>query len=356
MLNFSRKNFSINMCPEYSLRGKKVYTITMKSEHLTVKCTNLGCSILSLYSPASNGEMKNIVAGFPNIRDYEHNGDYFGCVLGRYANRIGGGSFYLDGKTIQLSVNNGMNHLHGGLEGFNKKVWKITELSEHHDGVSVTFGYLSLDGEEGYPGNLQVEVKYTLNSKNQFCLKYTAHCDKATPISLSNHTYFNLTGFDIPVVTDHILQINSTDFTEKNEENVPNGNIVNIAGTSLDFGRAKPIGEHIYHFPVDKGYDHNYVLKRFLNGEVVLAAQLTEPSTGRTLRLYTDQPGLQLYTANFWDNKICGAQGVYYRMHGAVALETQAFPNSPNLPSFPNTILYPGEQYLSKTIYEFGIY
>lgn len=354
MLKIGSKPLSIKLSPAYIWRGKEVFSITMKNEQLEIRCTNLGCSIMSVYAPDANGEMKNVVAGFASIADYEYNRDYFGCVLGRYANRIAGSSFLLDGKAIQLSPNDGVNHLHGGVDGFNKKVWNIKNVSDGHKEVSVTFGYVSHDGEEGYPGNLYVQVKYTLNSKNQLCLEYNAHSDKATPVNLSNHSYFNLTGFDNPTITDHILQINSAGFTEKNEANVPNGNINPIAGTPLDFLSPKTIGKHINEFPSDKGFDQNYVLKKAVPGEVVLAAQLTEPSTSRTLRVFTDQPGLQLYTANFWDNTIYGEQGLYYQKHGAVALETQAFPNSPNLPSFPNTILYPGQQYFSKTIYEFG--
>lgn len=354
MLQIGSKPLSIKLSPVYIWRGKEVYSITMKSEQLDIRCTNLGCSIMSVYAPDANGEMKNIVAGFAGISDYEYNRDYFGCVLGRYANRIAGGSFLLDGKTIQLSINDGVNHLHGGVEGFNKKVWDIKNVSDGHTEVSATFGYVSQDGEEGYPGNLHVEVKYTLNSKNQLCMEYNAHSDKATPVSLSNHSYFNLTGFDNPVITDHVIQINSTSVTEKNKENVTIGNIIPIAATPLDFSSPKTIGKYINEFHSDKGFDQNYVLKKAVPGGVVLAAQLREPSTCRTLRVYTDQPGLQLYTANFWDNTIYGEQGSYYQKHGAVALETQAFPNSPNLSSFPNIILYPGQQYFSKTIYEFG--
>ena len=355
MLNVDQDTLSLNSKLYGMLKGKEVFKFTLQNENISVDITNLGCCITAIYTPGIDGVKKNIVAGFEDLKDYENNRDYFGCVLGRYANRIAGGRFFLNGKEIVLSVNDGANHLHGGVDGFNKKIWDINSFIRDKDRVGVVFEYLSSDGEEGYPGNLHVKVKYILNNKNQLCIEYHAETDRATPVSLSNHSYFNLTGVETPVITDHILHINAVSYTEKNDQNLPTGNIVPVSNTPLDFLTPKKIGEHIARFPLDKGFDHNYILKHNFQGEVVLAAQLKEPATGRTLNVYTDQQAIQLYTANFWDGTIYGQQGQYYQKHGAVALETQAFPDSPNQPLFPNTILNPGEHYFSTTIYEFGV-
>jgi aldose 1-epimerase len=336
------------------LKGKEVYKYTLQNESIKVDITNLGCSIMAIYTKGSDQREKNIVAGFKDIKDYEINPYYFGCVIGRYANRIANGKFTLGGKNIQLSVNDGINHLHGGFEGFNKKVWKLSNTESDGDKVSVEFEYLSCDGEEGYHGNLRVKVKCILNSKNQLCIEYNADTDEATPISLTNHSYFNLSGFESPNIYEHQLYVNAENYTEKNVNNIPTGNIIPVADTPLDFRQPKNIGKDIYQFPRDKGFDHNFVLKKIFAGEIVLAAQLKDPSSGRTVTVYTDQPGIQVYTANFWDGTVEGSHGTY-QQHGAVALETQAFPDSPNHPAFPDTILRPGQDYFSTTIYEFGI-
>ncbi|RYZ22863.1 MAG: galactose mutarotase, partial [Chitinophagaceae bacterium] len=316
---------------------------------------NIGCSIMSIETPDKAGVCKNIVAGFPNIEDYLVNRDYLGCVVGRYANRIAEGKFGLGGKSFQLPVNNTPNHLHGGIAGFHKKIWETIDLIQTGDRVGVVFSYLSKDGEEGYPGNLQVTVGYSFNKKNELCIEYKAEADKPTPVNLTNHSYFNLTGFDAPVIDDHLLQVNAAFFTEKNEQNVPTGSILPVADTRLDFTKPKIIGIGINSFPRDMGYDHNFVLENRPEREVVFAAKLYDPLSGRTLTVSTSQPGIQVYTANYWDGTVKGVQGHFYQKHGAVALETQAFPDSPNQPSFPNTILYPGQVYSSKTIFAFGV-
>jgi aldose 1-epimerase len=336
------------------LKGKEVYKYTLQNESIKVDITNLGCSIMAIYTKGSDQREKNIVAGFKDIKDYENNPYYFGCVIGRYANRIANSKFTLDGKNIQLAVNDGINHLHGGFEGFNKKVWKLSNAESDEGKVSVEFEYLSCDGEEGYPGNLMVKVKYILNSKNQLCIEYNADTDKATPISLTNHSYFNLSGFDSPNIYEHMLYVNAENYTEKNLNNTPTGNIIPVVDTPLNFRQPKKIGKDINQFPKDKGFDHNFILKRNFSSEIVSAAQLKDPLSGRTITVYTDQPGIQVYTANFWDGTVAGVHGAY-QQHGAVALETQAFPDSPNHPSFPDTILKPSQHYFSTTIYEFGI-
>lgn len=326
--------------------GKDLYLITLKNDQIIVNITNLGCTVTAIYTPDSNGIIKNIVAGFSDLAFYEQNDAYFGCVVGRYANRIAGGKFTLAGQPVQLSVNDGTNHLHGGFEGFHKKIWSVVTEIKEENLVGVVMEYLSKDGEEGYPGNLLVQVRYTLDNTGKLSIRYTGHTDKATPVNLTNHSYFNLSGFEQALITGHLLKINASHYTGKNNHNVPDGSVIKVQGTALDFQQAKRIGDDIDQFPNDKGFDHNYVLNS--EGEITEAAVLYEPVTGRELKVFTDQPGMQLYTANWW-------YGGLYPKHGAVALETQAFPDSPNHPSFPCTILHPGEVYEKHTIYEFGV-
>lgn len=311
--------------------------ITLKNDKITIHITNLGATVTSIETADRNGVMKNVVAGFSDLSKYEQNKDYYGCVVGRYANRIRGGSFSYGGENIQLSVNDGLNHLHGGFEGFHKKVWTIIAASDQE----VILEYLSKDGEEGYPGNLRVRVTYGLTGE-QLRIQYTAVTDKSTPVNLTNHSYFNLSGFEHPVITDHLLHINARYYTGKDVHHLPDGHIREVAGTPLDFRLPKRIGEDIDQLKDDQGFNHNYVLQEGV------AATLYDPLTGRQLQVFTDQPGMQLYTANFWD-------GTLYAKHGAVALETQAFPDSPNHPAFPGTMLHPGEIYERYTIYAFSV-
>jgi aldose 1-epimerase len=335
-----------------TLHGGPLHLITLQNNHITIHITNLGCAIMAIYTPDRNGAMKNIVAGFSHPQDYANNPCYFGCVVGRYANRIAGGRFMLDGRPVQLSVNNNNNHLHGGFEGFHTRVWTLEALQSEDDHVGVVLAYASRDGEEGYPGNLKAQVKYMLNQQNQLAVSYTAVTDKRTPVNFTNHSYFNLGGFE-QLITDHILQVNADYYTEKNEHNAPTGRILPLAGTCADFTVATRIGDNINQFPRDKGFDHNYVLQQ--NGSSAPAATLEDPLTGRYLQVFTDRPGMQVYTANYWDGSITGQQGRAYVQHGAVALETQAFPDSPNHAAFPNTILEPGAVYESTTVYAFGV-
>lgn len=335
--------------------GKDIRRITLRNERITIEITNLGCSVIAIYTPDKNSIQKNIVAGFPDIMEYQKNDHYLGCVIGRYANRIADASFSIGENTYQLSRNDDGNHLHGGIEGFNKKLWTISSFIQNEQEAGVMFEYLSSDGEEGYPGNLQVKARYLLNQRNQLCIHYSARTDRSTPVSLTNHSYFNLTGFETPHILDHVLHINARQYTPKKDTNTPAGHIENMEGTAISFFAAKPIGRDIRCFPGDKGFDQNYVLAKNYPGELSLAAELSEWQTGRTLKVFTDQPALQLYTANLWDGSITGCQDIPYLQHGAVALETQAFPDSPNQPRFPSAILHPGKTYISETIYEFGI-
>jgi len=313
---------------------------------------NLGASITSIETPDRSGRMRNIVAGFADQEQYWQNEYYLGCVVGRCANRISQGRFCLDEKEIRLSINNDGNHLHGGFEGLHRKLWKLHSRINSDAGVGIVLEYNSPDGEEGYPGDLMIQVSYLLNKTGRFTIGYTAVTDKSTPVNLTNHSYFNLSGFETSTIEDHQLRVFAGTYTEKNELNLPTGRIVPLAGTPMDFSTSGRIGDRIHDLPLDKGYDHNYVL----DGEGVRpAAELYEPVSGRSLRVLTDRPGLQVYTANWWDGKIIGQQEVPYVQHGAVALETQAFPDSPNQPSFPDIILRPGEVYKTTTIFEFDI-
>jgi len=354
MLKFKQDALSVKEIFCYEVNGKPVHSFTLQNGKISVVITNLGATVVAIHAPDREGVVDNITAGFENLRDYEENPHYFGCIVGRYANRIAKGQFVLDGQTIQLSQNAGVQHLHGGVEGFHKKIWDVHSVIRNADEVGVVLEYFSKDGEEGYPGNLRVKVKYLLNPKNALSIQYCAETDKRTPVNLTNHSYFNLTGFKDPVIREHLLDIHALQITEKNEKNLPTGNRLLLSDTPLDFLSPKKIGEGIDQFPSDRGYDHNYILIRDFPGELVPAAELYEPLSGRMLRVFTDQPAVQLYTANWWDGALVGLQGKPYVKHGAVALETQAFPDSPNHPEFPNTILDPGDVYRSVTIYEFG--
>ncbi len=336
------------------IHGQEVYKYTLQNETVRVDITNLGGAIMGIYTKGEGQMEKNIVAGFNDIGDYEENPYYFGCIIGRYANRITDGKFILHGKTIQLSVNDGRNHLHGGYNGFSRKVWKLINTQSNDKEAGVELEYLSFDGEEGYPGNILIKMKYLLNRNNELSIEYNADTDKATPVNLTNHSYFNLSGFESPTIYEHLLYVNADNYTEKNSNNTPTGSIIPVAATPLDFRQPKKIGKDIYQFPRDKGFDHNFVLKKNVPGELVAAARLKDPSSGRTVTVYTDQPGMQVYTANFWDGTVKGSHGPY-QQHSAVALETQAFPDSPNHPSFPDTILPASQHYFSKTIYQFGM-
>ncbi len=352
-MNTQQQTLSLTARPHGALHGAPLYLVTLKNDTVTVHITNLGCAVMAVHTPDRHGNIKNIAAGFEQPLDYANNPWYFGCVVGRYANRIAAGRFELDGQIRQLSVNNGENHLHGGWVGFNRKVWALKEQIREEEHTGVIFEYMSKNGEEGYPGNLTATVKYLLNQHNQLIMEYTAVTDQRTPVNFTNHSYFNLTGFEAPVINDHLLQVNAGSYTEKNGMNVPTGRIVPVQGSGADFMEPDRIGDRLQTFPSDMGFDLNYVLNGGTQDQP--AAMLEDPGTGRWLKVFTDQPGIQVYTANFWDGSITGQQGKPYVQHGAIALETQAFPDSPNHRDFPNTILNPGEVYQTTTVYEFGV-
>jgi aldose 1-epimerase len=355
MLKSKQDSLSVSSVLNGHLKGERMYSVVLKNENMAVTVTNLGGTITSICVPDRRGVPGNIVAGFNTPEAYAQNDYYLGCTVGRYANRIAGGRFMLDGKEIRLSVNDGLNHLHGGEEGFDKKVWEVSGLVRQDDRVGVLFDYLSKDGEEGYPGNLRLEVGYMLDDRNRLSIQYEAVTDKRTPVNPTNHSYFNLSGFDSGTIADHVLYIDAAHYTGKNGQNLPTGDILPLAGTPLDFSRPKRLGDDINKLPSDQGFDHNYVLTHRGAGKLMPAAELYDPVSGRLMRVFTDRPAIQLYTANLWDGSFRGQQGRPYIKHGAVALETQAFPDSPNHAAFPDTLLAPGDRFCSTTIYEFGV-
>lgn len=354
MLNPNNRALSATYTCYGELRGAPLYMITLQSATIRVELINLGATITAIYVPDKTGVPGNVVSGFSDPVNYLHNPAYFGATVGRYANRIAGGRINIAGQDYQLPINNGGNHLHGGFEGFHLKTWKVLKFTQGSEEASVTMEYTSPDGEEGYPGTLTAQVQYLLDSKNQLSIHYTAHTDKSTPVSLTNHSYFNLSGFEQSLVADHLLTINAQAYTEKSTANVPTGNILPVVNTPLDFTHPVRIGAHINEFPADGGFDHNFVLTPGLMHHTP-AAVLEDPESGRILRVYTDQPGIQVYSANYWDGSITGPQGKPYIKHGAVALETQAFPDSPNHAHFPDTILSPGNVYRRTTIFAFAV-
>lgn len=333
---------------------KEVYLIRLGNGSMHCAITNIGCSVLTIETPDREGNLANVVSGLAQAADYFVNRDYMGCIVGRCANRIADARFSLDGKEYTLTKNDPPNHLHGGAEGFHKKIWQLREIVDEAERVGVVFTLSSPDGDEGYPGNLSVTVSYFLNSNNQLCIQYEAETDQPTPVNLTSHLYFNLSGFEQPTIHDHLLQISAEGYLEKNRQNTPTGKVLPVAGTALDFRMEKRIGHDIASLQVDGGYDHHFVLGDAAQ-TAPLAAVLKDPSSGRTLRVYTTEPGMQVYTANYFDGTIAGQHNEPYQRHGAAALETQHCPDSPNQKGFPDITLRPGKKYTSTTIYEFSI-
>jgi aldose 1-epimerase len=335
----------------------KLYTLKNESG-MTVRVTNYGAIITSIIVPDRNGKQADVALGYDRVEDYINAVDkpYFGAVVGRYGNRIAKGEFTLDGEAYSLLQNNGENHLHGGAIGFDKVVWAVDEYVE---GKSLTLSYLAKDKEEGYPGNLELIIVYTLADDNSLVVDYHATTDKATPINVTQHTYFNLKGEGQGTILDHKLMLNAKTFTPVDESLIPTGEMPAVAGTPFDFTTAKAIGRDIdqqnEQLVFGLGYDHNWILnKDGKEGELSLAAQVHEPSSGRVMEIYTTEPGIQFYCGNFLDGRLKGKSGKPYVHRGGFCLETQHFPDSPNQPNFPSTILKPGETYESKTVFKFS--
>lgn len=332
-----------------------LYTLT-NDNGMVVKIMNYGGTVTSLIVPDRNGKMGDVVLGYDNLDGYLKNNPYFGSIIGRYANRIAKGRFILNGIEYKLAQNNGENHLHGGIKGFDKVVWKAKEVKTGN-GVGVELSYLSKDGEEGYPGNLSVTVTYILTNNNELKINYLATTDKDTVVNLTHHSYFNLAGAGEGDILGHELMINADKFTPVDKNLIPTGELRSVKGTPMDFTQPTPIGARINQedeqLIFGKGYDHNWVLN-LVDGALTRVARVYEPKTGRVMEVFTTEPGMQFYSGNFLDGTITGKGGkVYYQRYG-FCLETQHFPDSPNKPQFPSTVLKPGQTYKTTTIYQFS--
>ena len=338
-----------------------LYTLTNENG-MTMEVTNYGGIITSLRAPGRNG-MEDVVLGFDSLgrylsEAYTASNPYFGALIGRYGNRIDDAQFSLDGETYALDANNGPNHLHGGEPGFDERVWRADPF-ERADSVGVVLRYTSPDGEEGYPGQLDVEVTYTLTSDNALAIDYRATTTKATPVNLTQHSYFNLDGEGDGTILDHELMVDAETFTPVDSTLIPTGDFRSVDGTPFDFREATPIGARIdqenRQLGIGGGYDHNFVLARQDRDSLELAARVYDPDSGREMTVLTTEPGLQFYSGNFLDGSLVGKRGAAYPKHAGFALETQHFPDSPNQPDFPSTILRPGETYTSQTVYRFTV-
>jgi aldose 1-epimerase len=335
----------------------EVFTLT-NSSGVEVKALTFGGVISSWRVPDRTGQMADIVLGFDDPAAYiKGNTPFFGALVGRYANRIGKAQFALDGKTYKLAANNGPNHLHGGNVGFDKVLWDGEPLKVK-DGAGVAFSRTSPDGEEGYPGTLKVRVTYTLTNANELVIAYEATTDKATLVNLTSHSYFNLAGQGTGDVLAHEMRINADRYTPVDDTLIPTGELAPVDNTPFDFRKPTAIGARIVsehpQIGIGRGYDHNWVLARSAAG-LSLAAEVFEPKSGRTLTVTTTEPGMQLYTGNFLDGTITGKEGKVYRQRFGFCLETQHFPDSPNRPTFPTTILRPGTKYTSTTVFATGV-
>ena len=335
--------------------GKPVKLYTLKNEKgITVYLTNYGARIVGVQTPDKDGNYADIALGYGDIHKYVKDKMYTGCIVGRYANRIKDAHFTLDGKGYDLYKNDGDNTLHGGKEGLNKKVWDAVQ-----NGNTLTMTYFSPDGEEGYPGNLNITNTFTLNRDNTLSIKYEAVTDKPTVINLSNHAYWNLKGEGDSTILDHYFQINADSFTPVDNEWIPTGEIAPVEGTPFDFREGKMIGADINmeneQLANGKGYDHNWVLNKESGDKLSFAAKLWEPSNGRYIKIFTSEPGFQFYSGNFLDGTVKGRSGRPYEYRSALVFETQHFPDSPNHSNFPSTVLRPGETYKHSTLYEFGV-
>ncbi len=331
----------------------------LKNKNGLVACfTNYGQRLISLMVPDRKGNLTDIVLGFKNLKKYQTAREkYFGATIGRYGNRIAEGKFSLDGKHYQLATNNKKNHLHGGNKGFNSVVWDANQMADNE----IEFTRTSANGEEEYPGNLEVKVHYVLTDANELKIEYTATTDQKTIINLTHHSFFNLAGEGNGSINDHLLEINADRYTPVNESMIPTGELASVVGTPFDFRTIKQIGKDLEvineQLEFGKGYDHNFVLNNSRkNAEgLFFAARVEDPKSGRVMEVFTNEPGLQFYAGNFLDGKTLGKCGKPYVYRGAFCLETQHFPDSPNQPNFPSTSLNVGEVYKSKCVYKFSL-
>lgn len=333
-----------------------LYTM-VNANGMEVRATNYGGIITALLVPDSSGKLGDVTLGLQSFDDYVTNPAYFGAIIGRYGNRIARGQFKLDGQTYKLPRNDGPNTLHGGAKGFDKVVWQA-EPFENETSVGVIFTYTSKDGEEGFPGNLQARVTYTLTDDDELSFEYHATTDQPTVVNLTQHAYFNLAGDGNGDVLGHEFTINANEYTPVNRQLIPTGKIEPVADTPFDFRNKVVLGTRINadhpQVKLAGGFDHNFVLRRKEPG-LTLAARVSEPTTRRVMEVHTTEPGVQFYTGNFLDDKLAAKSGKPYAKHSGFCLETQHYPDSPNQPEFPSTVLRPGEEYHSKTVYTFSV-
>jgi len=330
---------------------------TLRNAHgLAAKVLTYGGILYSFETPDRKGQFTNVTANCENLNDYEQRSPCFGALLGRYANRIAGAKFTLDGKEISLPRNAGLNHIHGGIRGFNNRVWNAQEV-RGEDFVALKLTYTSKDGEEGYPGTLSCTVLYELNNQNEWKMEYSAETDKPTVVNLSNHAYWNLAGAQSGTVLEHVLTVKSDTYLAADEALIPTGKFISVNGTPLDFREPHAIGERMGQITEKQfggGYDHCFVLNHHTPADLTFCAKVIDPHSGRTMEVLTTQPGVQLFTANFASDAFTGPHGYRYPKHLGLCLETQHFPDSPNHAEFPSTVLRPGESYHAITIHRFG--
>jgi len=336
--------------------GTRVDVFSLRNAHgVEVRVITYGAAIASISVPDRTGHFADIVTGFDDLDGYLSRSRFFGATAGRYANRIANARFTLDGKTFELAANNGKNHLHGGRRGFDKVVWKGTAI-ERDGNAGVTLTYVSRDGEEGYPGTLSVTLTYTLTASDELILDYAATTDRATPINLTNHSYFNLAGDGRGDILGHLLTIDADRYTPTDDTQIPTGELAAVDGTPFDFRSPTTIGARIdsdnEQIRRGKGYDHNFVVR---GAGLRHAARVVDPSSGRTMDIATTQPGIQFYSGNNLDGTAVGKSGRAYGKRTSLCLESQHFPDSPNHPAFPSTILRPGQRFASTTVFTFGV-
>ena len=333
-----------------------LYTLTNKNG-MQVTITNYGGAIVSVMAPDKSGKLGDVVLGYDTLDGYVTDKNYFGALIGRYGNRIGNAQFKIDGTTYTLAKNNGENSLHGGVKGFNKALWDAKDISRGGE-PALELKYTSKDGEEGFPGNLSVTVVYTLTSKNELKIDYSATTDKKTVVNLTNHSYFNLSGPGSGDILKSVLRVDADKFTPVDSGLIPTGELKSVEGTPFDFRKPTEIGARIDadddQLKLGKGYDHNFVLNKEKMDRLSFAARVEDSATGRVLEVWTTEPGVQFYTANFLDGSVHGKGGIAYGMRTAFCLETQHFPDSPNKPSFPSVLLSPGQKYHTTTVYKFA--
>ncbi len=341
-----------------TINGKQTNLYFLKNGNIEAAITNYGGRIVGLCTPDKTGKMGDIVLGFSSLVGYLNAKEVFhGALIGRVGNRIAKGKFTLDGQEYTLPLNNGINHLHGGPGGFHSVIWEVKSVNDS----SIVLNHLSKEGEMGYPGNLDVDVQYLLNSKNEFSISYKATTDKSTPVNLTNHAFWNLAGEGNGTINDHILTINADEYTPVDSTLIPLAGNAPVDGTPFDFRAGKAIGTDLpqiannVQLKYGPGYDHNFALKKTTSGEMTWAATVVEPVSGRKMEIFTQEPAVQFYGGNFMDGTDKGKSGLAYKYRESIALETQHFPDSPNNINFPSIILKPGEVYQTKSIYRFGI-